>query len=136
MSAFDPTEPVEVVAESVRHTLAIHPWGNDLPYHFGEYVERMKREVAEVALEALDEACTIRTQEQLDDATLSAWGTLIVELHHPDDDCPEKPFCWVVPVVWEMVNQVGWMCHTYRREEAEPHLPARVIWHPDWAARS
>lgn len=58
------------VAEAIRHMLAIHPWGRDLPYPFSEYVERLKLEIADAAiaahLEALDEANTIRTVEQLD----------------------------------------------------------------------
>ncbi|WP_292988367.1 hypothetical protein [Mycobacterium sp.] len=78
---------------------------------------------------AIDEAQTITTKEQLDAPELSGWGTLIMELHHPNDGCVNQN-CWIVPVVWEMVNQVGWMCHNYRREDEEPHLPCRVIFNP------
>ena len=48
--------PRAQVAEAIRHTLAIHPWGRDLPYPFSEYVERLKLEIADAAIAAYREA--------------------------------------------------------------------------------
>ena len=82
------------------------------------------------AAQAWRDACTIRTVEQLNAPELPE-GTLIAEIHHPDDGC--DGMCWVVPVVWEMLSPPGWICHTYRPPEAHPRLPCRLIWHPEWA---
>ena len=79
------------------------------------------------------DACTITTADQLDSPELSGWGTLICEIHTPDDDCPESN-CWIVPVVWEMVNQMGFMCHNPRHLDESPRLPALLIWLPGWTA--
>lgn len=85
---------------------------------------------ADIVIEALEEAQVIETTEQLNASELSAWGTLIMELHDSNDGCPESN-CWVVPVVWEMVNQMGWMCHNQRRDDETPHLPCRVLYRPN-----
>lgn len=76
-------------------------------------------------------ACTINTVERLNHPHLSGWGTLIKEIHHPGDGCDDH-LCWIVPVVWEMVNQVGWVKHGGSSFGGDPHLPAQLIDHPDW----
>jgi len=78
------------------------------------------------------EVRTISTVEQLDNPSLDALGTLIMEIHHPFDGCADS-LCWVVPVVWEMVNQMGWVCHGRDFDDTVPHLPALLIEYPYWS---
>lgn len=112
---------VDVVAESVRHTLAIHPWGVDLPYPFCEYVERMKAEVAELALTALREVCTIRTVEQLDALPPES----IVKTSDRSIAC--RHYDRVHGVVFGDERPFEWSAKYLA-------LPALLLWHPDWEA--
>jgi hypothetical protein len=81
--------------------------------------------------DAWRDACTIRTVEELHASHLTTWGTLIKEIHTPDDGCPESN-CWVMPKLWLMVNQMGWMPVDEWAIDSEPKLPALLIWSPDW----
>ena len=114
--------PTDIVAESIRHTLAIHPWGPALPYHFGEYVDRMKHEVAELALKALRESLTITTAEELDALPLDA---VVVDAagiprtkRHGDSH---------MSAGWTHAGR-----SPLRSGELADGRPMRVVWHPDW----
>ena len=74
------------VAEAIRHTLAIHPWGRDLPYPFSEYVERLKLEIADAAIAAYR-------------AASGALGFLV-----QCDVCPQRA------VVATQPPEGGWVC--------------------------
>lgn len=106
--------------------------GVALPNHFDHTDYRTyPARITDLAIEIAEAVRPrIETEAQLNAPELSGWGTLIIELHHPSDDCVDQN-CWVVPVVWEMVNQVGWMCHNPRRDDETPHLPCRVLYRPN-----
>ncbi|ASJ79134.1 hypothetical protein SEA_ZENTIME222_53 [Mycobacterium phage ZenTime222] len=72
----------EKVAEAIRYTLAIHPWGRDLPYPFSEYVERLKLEIADAAIAAHMEALKDEghVMVKLPEPGCDEWGDMVIEV--------------------------------------------------------
>lgn len=62
------------------------------------------------------------------------FGTVVQEIHHPDDACIE-PNCDYYAPLWEMGFQVGW-CRAgcmYDHTDDSPRMPVRLLWHPEWS---
>lgn len=101
----------EDVAEAIRYTLAIHPWGRDLPYPFSEYVERLKLEIADAAIAAYRKStgvlsfgvqCSVCTQT----ANMAT---------QPD------PSGWVCPRCAEVAPSAAEVCEIEPPAEFGPH---------------